>query len=254
MITANAILNLIFSPFLNLGPAIVIAIFGALISIITTIIYKYTTPQKELKELREESSKIQKRIRELQKKASEPEAQKEMMKLNSKILAISGKQMKYTMNSTLITFIPLILIFSWINANYAYQPLAPNQEFNITFSFEKLPQNYSLEILPEGVEIMNKTVDYSKNIIIYSLKGTEGVYLLSFNYDNEKKEKEIIITNKQKYSKPVESFSKENLKKIIISNKPLRIRILGISMSWIWYYIIIALITSSLFRKFFKVY
>ncbi|MGB9748242.1 MAG: EMC3/TMCO1 family protein [Candidatus Woesearchaeota archaeon] len=254
MITANTILNPIFSPLLSLSSALVIAIFGVLISIITTIIYKYTTPQKELKELREESSKLQKRIKELQKRANEPEAQKEMMKLNSKILALSAKQMRYTMNSTLITFIPLILIFSWVNANYAYQPLIPNQEFNITFAFEKLPENCSLEVLPEGVKITNKTVDYSKNAITYSLIGIQGNYLVSFHYDNETKNKEIIITNKQEYSKPIENFPKENLKKITVSNKPLRIRILGLSMSWIWYYIIIALIASSLFRKFFKVY
>jgi hypothetical protein len=157
------------------------------------------------------------------------------MKLNSQILALSAKQMRYTMNSTLITLIPLILIFSWINANYTYQPLLPNQEFNVTFAFQKLPENFSLEVLPEGVEITNKTVDYSKNTITYALKGVEGSYLISFYYDNETKSKEIIITQKQKYSKPVDSFSKENLKKIIVSNKPLRIKILGISMSWIWY-------------------
>ncbi|MEM2121575.1 MAG: EMC3/TMCO1 family protein [Candidatus Woesearchaeota archaeon] len=254
MITANAVLNPIFSPLINLSPAIVIAIFGALISIITTIIYKYTTPQKELKNLREESSKLQKRIKELQKKVNDPEAQKEMMKLNSQILALSGKQLRYTMNSTLITFIPLILIFSWINANYAYQPLMPNQDFNITFYFKELPKNDSLEIYPEGTSIVNKTIDFSKNTITYTLKGIDGSYLLTLNYDDEKKDKEIIITEKQKYEKPVENYPKENLKKIVVSNKPLRIKILGISMSWIWYYIIIALITSTLFRKFFKVY
>ncbi len=252
MITTSAILNPIFNPMTSMKPSLAIALFSIMITLITTLIYKYTTPQKLLKELRDEMNSLQKRMRELQKDMQNPKSQKEAMKLQSKILLLSGKQFKHSMRSTLITLLPLLLIFGWMSTHFAYEPLRPNQEFNITLYFSEEPKNTSLEVIPEGILILNE--DKNDDKVVYTLKGKSGEYLLTFHYDGEVKNKEILITENQNYEKPVETYSQGVLKKIVISNKPLRVKLLGISLSWIWYYLILAMLFSTIFRKMMKVY
>lgn len=97
--TLGAILNW------NMTFGMIIIIF--LLSVIMTIVQKYTTNQKELKEIK----KIQK---ELQKKANENKHDpQKSMEIQKEMMSLFPKQMKLGMRTIVYTGIPFVLLFRW---------------------------------------------------------------------------------------------------------------------------------------------
>jgi uncharacterized membrane protein (DUF106 family) len=90
---------------LNIGMLLVVLI----ITIITTIVQKYATDQKTLKELRNETKEIQKQMKEAK------EHPEKMMELQKKQFAMMPKQMKLSMRAIMYTGIPFVLFFRWFN-------------------------------------------------------------------------------------------------------------------------------------------
>jgi uncharacterized membrane protein (DUF106 family) len=90
---------------LNIGMLIVVLI----ITIITTVVQKYATDQKTLKELRTEQKEIQKQMKEFK---NHPE---KLMELQKKQFAMMPKQMKLSMRAIIYTGIPFVLFFRWFN-------------------------------------------------------------------------------------------------------------------------------------------
>lgn len=78
-----------------------------IITLITTIIQKYATDQKTLKELKKEGKEIQKQMKEFK------EHPEKMMELQKKQMKLFPKQMKLSMRAIAYTGIPLILFFRW---------------------------------------------------------------------------------------------------------------------------------------------
>ena len=90
---------------LNIGMLIIVFI----ITLLTTIVQKYATDQKTLKELRKEQKELQKQMKEFQ---NHPE---KLMELQKKQFAMMPKQMKLSMRGVIYTGIPFILFFRWFN-------------------------------------------------------------------------------------------------------------------------------------------
>ncbi len=88
---------------LNLGMLIVVLV----ITIFTTVVQKYATDQKTLKELKAEQKEIQKQMKEFK---SHPE---KIMELQKKQFKLMPKQMKLSMRALAYTGIPFILFFRW---------------------------------------------------------------------------------------------------------------------------------------------
>jgi uncharacterized membrane protein (DUF106 family) len=90
---------------LSLGATIIIFF----ITFITTLIQKYATDQKALKELREEQKKIQE---EMKQNRDNPQ---KMSELSKKQMEFIPKTFRLTSRSILYTGIPLILFYRWFN-------------------------------------------------------------------------------------------------------------------------------------------
>ena len=82
-----------------------------------------------MKQLRDEMKSYQKQMKELR---NNPQKMMEVQKL---AMQSNMKYMMHSMRSTLVTFIPIILIFGWMNAHFAYEPIHANQEFNVSLNF-----------------------------------------------------------------------------------------------------------------------
>jgi len=78
-----------------------------LIAFLTTIVQKYLTDQKTLRELKEEQKELQKEIKQY---SGHPE---KMLELNKKSFALMSTIMSLTMKGTIFTMIPFILLFRW---------------------------------------------------------------------------------------------------------------------------------------------
>lgn len=88
---------------LNIGMLIVVLV----ITLLTTIVQKYATDQKALKELRKEQKEIQNQMKEFK---NHPE---KLMELQKKQFKLIPKQMKLSMRAIAYTSIPFILFFRW---------------------------------------------------------------------------------------------------------------------------------------------
>ena len=100
------LLNPVFNPLLNLPTLWAVVILSFLISVIITLVYKYTTNQDLMKQLKDEMKEFQKEIKELRK---EPE---KAMQVQKRAMQTNMKYMMHSMRSTLFSFIPIIIIFS----------------------------------------------------------------------------------------------------------------------------------------------
>jgi len=90
---------------LNIGMLMIVLVIAAL----TTIVQKYATDQKTLKELRIEQKKLQKQMKEFK---NHPE---KIMDLQKKQFAMMPRQMKLSTRAIIYTGIPFVLFFRWFN-------------------------------------------------------------------------------------------------------------------------------------------
>jgi len=93
----------------NMYPKASVIIVSALVTIFTTLVYKYTSNQNRIKELKAVQKACQIKIKTVK---DDP---KKMMEIQKQMMACTGEMMKYTMKPTLYTMIPLLILIVWLN-------------------------------------------------------------------------------------------------------------------------------------------
>ncbi len=240
---------------LVLNPLVSIIIISVIFGVITTLVYKFASNQKKIKELKEKQKSLQKKIKTIPK--DQPE---KMMKINSEMMKISGPLMKESFKPTLWTLLPSLLILTWMAANLAYAGLVPGEVFTITAEFnDGVTGEIGLESIPEGIEFVNgATQEIIDSKVVWELKSDNTeTYNLLFKFRETEINKDIIITNKWDYEEPELLVKEDGLNKIIIGNEKIRpfkgVPVLD-KINWLWSYIIITMIISTVFRKVLKIY
>ena len=247
----ESFLNPIFNPLLRLPVFWVVVIMAFVITFLITAIYKYTTNQNLMKDLKDKMKESQKQMKELR---SDPQ---KMMQVQKEAMQTNMKYMSHSMRSTLFTFIPIILLFGWMNSHLAFEPIRPGQDFTTTVFFNKGVTGTVEIAVPEGISVDgNSTKIIENDIAKWVLKGEEGQYLLEYKVDGKSYTKELLITNNQEYSTPIKIVSKDDLvKQIQIENNKMKVlNLFGWQLGWLGSYIILSIIFSMILRKLFKVY
>lgn len=105
--------NLIFGSLISWNPLVAIIFISFLMTLIITLSYKFLTNQEMMKSLKQEIKDFQKQMKEHKEDSQKV---REIQKLSLE------KNMKYMMHSfkpTLFTFVPLIIIFTWLRTTYS---------------------------------------------------------------------------------------------------------------------------------------
>ena len=243
------ILDPIFSPLLNLPTLWAVILLSFLISLIITVVYKYTTNQNLMKQLKDEMKEFQREIKELKK---EPE---KAMAIQKKSMQTNMKYMMQSMKSTLYSILPIILIFNWMSANFAYEPILPGQDFTTTVIFgENIDGVIELSV-PQGIRVNGNIRKQADSEVKWVLNGDKGEYLLEYIFDGKRYNKEILITDKKKYIEPIKNIKDRVVKSIVIEHKDKKLlNLFGWKLGWLGTYIIFSIIFSILIRKIIKVY
>ena len=244
------LLDPIFGPLLNLPSLWAIILLSFLISLVITLITKFATNQDLMKRLKEEMKELQKEAKELRSDPTKAmQVQKQVMQTNMKYMSQSFRSMFYTI-------IPIIIIFSWMSANLAYDPILPGQDFTTTVVFEKGAAGVVELSVPNGITINGDGIKEVKDSEVkWVLNGGEGEYLLEYILDDERYSKEVLITKENKYSTPVKTVKGDVIKSISIGNNPKKLlNLFGWKIGWLGSYIIFSIIFSILVRKVIKVY
>ncbi|MFH1311231.1 MAG: EMC3/TMCO1 family protein [Nanoarchaeota archaeon] len=105
--TAHSVLDPSVGLLLNWNITWGMAIIVLIISVATTLIQKYATDQKTLREMKKEQKSLQE---EMKKYREHPE---KMMELQKKQMEFIPKMLKISMRPVIYTAIPLILFFRW---------------------------------------------------------------------------------------------------------------------------------------------
>ena len=244
------LLNPIFNPLLNLPTLWVLIILSFLISLIITLITKYATDQNLMKSLKEEIKQLQAEMKELKK---EPE---KAMQVQKQVMQTNMKYMKQSFKSMFYTFIPIIIIFSWMNTNLAYDPILPGQEFTTSVVFGDDAKGVIELSVPHGIIIDGAAKKEVKDCVVkWILSGKEGEYLLEYIFEGKKYSKEVLITRENKYIEPVKVIKKDIIKSIEIGNAPKKLlNLFGWKIGWLGTYIIFSIMFSLVIRKIIKVY
>lgn len=244
------LLHPIFAPLLKLPPLAGILVISVIITVLITFIYKWTTDQDLMKQLKSEIKEFQKEAKTLKNNPQKAmEVQKKAMQTNMKYMTQSFKPM-------LFTFIPIIIIFGWLNAHMAYEPILPNTEFTTTMVFANGVSGDIELIVPEGVNLVN---DAQQKIITnkaeWALTGEAGEYILEYKFNEKSFTKDLLITNERAYKTPQKKISDSEVKLISINNEKLKVlNIDGLRIGWLGSYIIFSIILSMLLRKVLKVH
>ena len=244
-------LNVVFAPLLKMPALLAVIVLSFIISLIIILITKYTTDQNLMKKLKEEIKDYQKQIKEFRNEPAKA------MGVQKKAMETNMKYMMHSLRPTLITFIPIILIFGWMSATFAYEGIKPQQNFYVSVFFDKDAAGNVELIAPDGVNLLsNKTQKIEEGKAAWNLKGKEGEYGLEFNYNGEKQQKNILITNNNKYIEPVKKISGSTIKSIQINYKKLVVIPVGFRdwFGWLGTYILSSIAFTMALRKLLKVY
>ena len=253
---------------LSFPPLIVIFLLSLFVSVLITVVYKFATNQKVLKALHEEMKSMREEI----KKNKDPS---KAMELNKHLMEKTMQQMKHSMKSTIITIVPMFLIFGWMSSSLAFHAVSPGEEFetSITFENEALGQanitSGTLEILTDPVQEINGKE------VRWALRGTEGMHNIVFNYGGETYEREVILTDRWEYADPyLEKENKilgiinigdsepvpedSNIKRVAVELNPVRpfgdFRLFGWQPGWLSTYFLFTLLLTLPVRKLMKVH
>jgi uncharacterized membrane protein (DUF106 family) len=101
---------------LNWNKTVGMFVIVFLISLITIIVQKFATDQKQLKELRKEQKILQE---EMKKFRDHPE---KLMELQKKQMEFIPQTMKLSTRAILFTGVPFILLFRWFNDYFLTSP------------------------------------------------------------------------------------------------------------------------------------
>ena len=243
-------LNIILSPLFKLPALLAIIIMAFLISLIIIIVTKYATDQVLMKKLKDDMKEHQKQVKELKNEpAKAMEVQKKMMESNM-------KYMSHSLRPTLITFIPIILIFGWMSANFAFESIEPQQEFQMTALFEKNSVGNAELNVPEEIKIIGDKIKKIENDqAVWTLKGSEGEHILEVAYDGETQQTSVLMTNDKKYINPIKK-TEGKIKTIQINYRKLIVLPIGFRdwLGWLGTYIWSSIIFTMVLRKVMKVY
>lgn len=244
-------LNVVFAPLLNINPLVAVIVLALLISVIIILITKYTTDQALMKRLKEEMKEHQKQAKELK---SNPTKAMEMQK---KAMDVNMKYMMHSLKPTLITFIPIILIFGWMSANFAYHNIAPDEEFSVSMVFDADAKGNAMLIAPEGISVEGDAAQNIQNSrATWALKGKEGTYNLEFSYENRTFYKNVLINSGSKYAESVGKIKDDDVKSIQINYRKLTLLPIGFKdwLGWLGVYIWSSIAFTMGLRKVLKVY
>jgi uncharacterized membrane protein (DUF106 family) len=250
----------LFSPILSFGIFWTIFIVSFVLSALITLIYYLMTDQKEMKELKDQAKNYQK---EMKKHKDDP---KKVMSIQKEALSLQSKLMMKSLKPTLVTMLPVLIIFNWLSASLAYYPISPGDEFDFELTFkDAMPSDITLEA-DDGLEIIsNRTQSIFDNKAKWTLRAKDkGVYRLGFKYGPAENPTDysykLRVSEEIGDYEPVEQRIKDgsslrSMKAHLEVVRPFgSFSFFGWRPNWLWSYIILSMIFSLGLRKLFKIH
>lgn len=245
------------------GPLLSLLVLSFVISLAITLVYRLTTNQRLMKQMRHDIKKYQEQMRATKDASKQLEIQKKMMDVNM-------KYMMQSMRPTLFTLVPVLIVFGWVAAHLTVTQIMPGDEFKVTITREQGDAASVVESFPDELTLVSKEVAGAE--ANYTLSGPAGRYTLVFTVDGQSVEKRVLITDRWDFERPEirkvgffdglfsgALFGGEQLpqdspfQSIQVHHEPVRpfgpLSIFGYMPGWLFTYILFSLVFSIAIRK-----
>lgn len=242
---------------------LIIAAATLVISLLSTLIYKFATDQKKMGEIKARLKDLQAQMREARNDQSK------MLEINGKIMKSHNEYSMQSMRSMLFTIVPVMLIFIYLQGHVAFDPLSPGEDFALILDYaDQEAIGEAMVGVPEGFSVENRT-PYNKSGFLgfgrtvgerveIASEADAGEYLLTFSYENESLNRSFIVTEGRDYASQSVGYRGSFLRSAAIDYGGLRILnvswLPGWLQGWLAMYIILTLIFTNVFRRIFKVH
>jgi len=252
MVFLDPLLNPVLQPLLNMSPFFAILVMALVISLLITLVYKFFTNQGEMKELKGRQKEFQKRLKDLR---SQPQ---EMMKVQKEAMKVNMEYMKHSFKPTLITMLPIILIFGWMSAHLMYEPIYPGETYSITAEFAEGVTGEAELVVNEGTELKSNAKQEINSVVTWNLKSDTGTHFLTVKSGDDEQQKKVLITKELRYEEATSLYQHSDVEKITINYnklKPLgKHSLFGWQPGWLGVYIIFSIVFSIGLRKLLKIH
>ncbi len=252
-----AFLDPIFNPWLlpllEWQSFIGILLLALFISILVTVVYKYATNQVEMKRMKDQQKEFQTRMKSLRDKPDE------MMKVQKEAMKINFEYMKQSFKPTLITMLPILLIFGWMAGHLSYEPIHPGESYSVTVFFKETAVGNASIVVPDGTEVLSSVLQTVGPQMTWNLRtAVQGEHLITVELGETRQSKPVIISERLEYADEFALYQYSDIEKIKINYEKLKplgtLSIFGWNPGWLALYIIFSLLFSVLLRKMMKVY
>lgn len=245
----NNLLNPVLSPLLVLGPTWAVIVISLLIALLITFSYKWMTDQEMMKRLKGEVKEMNQQMKKLK---DQPE---KMMAVQKDMMAKNMTLMKHSFKPTLITLLPLLLIYGWLYGHLGFHPLLPGQPFLMDAHFSEDATGNVILLESPGLEYLSPASQPVAEKVKWEIQGEAGSYVAELEYKGKSYQKEILITEKQEYAEPVLQVKGNGLEQIEIHMEKLIIlNLFGWRLGWLGSYILLSIVFSTVLRKVLRVY
>lgn len=108
----TSFLDPVLGPLMSIPAPWNVLLLSFIITLVMTLLYKFLTDQKLMKELKDDMKAMQNEMKLLK---DNPE---KMMEVQKKAMEKNMKYLVQSLKPTLVTFIPILIIFAWLRAYF----------------------------------------------------------------------------------------------------------------------------------------
>lgn len=240
------ILDALFGWALTLPQWLGILSLSAVITALMTLAYVALTDQKEMRRLKAELKVLQKDVRA---SAADP---KKSAKIQKKLLTLNGEIMKKSLRPTLYTLIPVLFVFGWMAANFAFDPVLPGDEVRFVVETQD-PARLTLS----GVDVLgNATRETVESQVAYTLVAPErSVNITVTNEDGQFITRELLLNQTEgliSEARHEDSFVSSEIE--YPKSQPFGdFEFFGYNPGWLFTYILFSLVLNVALRKAFNI-
>ncbi len=249
----DPIFNPVLIPLLSKSPFLGILIISLLLALLTSLVYKFFTNQEEMKRLKEEQKVFQKQMKELK------EHPEELMRIQKEAMKSNMEYMKHSFKASLITLLPLLIIFSWMTAHLSYEPIFPGEKYSLTAQFAPGVGGEAEIIINQGTTLLSEAKqEVEGGHATWRLQSEAGEHILTVKGGTEQQSKKVFITKQLQYEAPISTFQDSEILSLRINYNELRplgdFSLFGWKPGWLGWYILLSLLFSLGLRKLLKIY
>ncbi len=253
--------DFVFSPFSGMSSYVGLTILSVVTGIVMVFLYKVTTDQKKLKQVKEMIKIHFLEIRLFKDDMAEMFAiQKNIMKKNFTYL-------RYTLKSAVVLIIPILFIIIDLNVRYSYRPVQPGESFVVSAVTENVESLEKIELsLSPGLtlEVPSMRVPDEKRVSWQIRAGASGVYELEFNQGEDRIVRDVVVSRRIQRIQPLTDkgdswtsrlipaamFLPENspIQNILVEY-PERDSFFGLQPGWLYYFFTVSMVAGLIVKK-----